>query len=325
MNFAKTPESYRRIGLMGAGVLAILAALIMATTIFPFGANTYTAELEHTAGLRVGEEVQVAGVGVGEIRKIELDGQHVQIEFTVDKDIELGKATTAEVKVATLLGTHFLLLSPSGKGELSHEHIPLSQTHVPFNLQDVINQTGDLSQKLDVDTIRTALNTVARTMDQSSEEFLPALRGISDLSEMFANRSDDLGTLLESTSTFSEQLANSSDDITVLMKQANVLLTELVSRRQAIHNLLVDLRAIGTQLSSLMKENRDEIGPMLDNLNNTIQLLTRNHEKLGQVADLLGPTARYFANSTGSGSWLDQYMPGATPDTIRCRIEGKCS
>ncbi len=131
MNIAKTPENYRRIGLMGAAVVAILAALIMATTIFPFGSNTYTAELEHSAGLRVGEEVQVAGVGVGEIRKIELDGQHVKVEFTVDKDIDLGKNTTAEVKVATLLGTHFLLLSPAGNGELTHEHIPLAQTRVP--------------------------------------------------------------------------------------------------------------------------------------------------------------------------------------------------
>lgn len=324
MSIAKTPENYRRIGLMGAAVVAILAALIMATTIFPFGSNTYTAELEHSAGLRVGEEVQVAGVGVGDVRKITLDGQHVKVEFTVDKDIDLGKNTTAEVKVATLLGTHFLLLSPSGGGELSNEHIPLAQTRVPFNLQDVINETGDLSQKLNVDTIRKALNTVAKTMDASREEFIPALKGISELSEMFANRSDDLGTLLESTSTFSEQLANSSDDITVLMKQANVLMGELLTRRQAIHNLLVDLRAIGTQLTTLMKENRDEIGPMLDNLNTTITLLTRNHAKLGQVAELLGPTARYFANATGAGSWLDQYMPGATPDNLRCTLEGKC-
>lgn len=326
MSLAKTPENYRRIGLMGVAVVAIIAALIMASTIFPFGQDTYTAELEHTAGLRVGEEVQVAGVGVGKIRKIDLEGEHVRVEFTLDKDIDLGKDTTAEVKVATLLGTHFLLISPAGGGELSGQNIPMSRTRVPFNLQDVLNETGDLSEKLDVGTIRKALNTVAETMDASREEFLPALRGISDLSEMFAKRSDDLGALLESTGKFSKQLAGNSDDITVLMRQANVLMTELLSRRTALHNLLVDLRAIGTQLTSLMKENRDEIGPMLDNLNSTIELLTRNHEKLGEVAELLGPTARYFANATGAGSWLDQFMPGGTPDTLRCSLpaQGGC-
>ncbi|NYG57796.1 phospholipid/cholesterol/gamma-HCH transport system substrate-binding protein [Nocardioides daedukensis] len=324
MSFDKSPRGYRRIGLMGAGALALVAALIMALTLFPFGKDTYTAELEHTAGLRVGEEVQVAGVGVGEVRKIELDGKRVRIEFTVDKSIELGKETTAEVKVATLLGTHFLLVSPQGGGELAAQNVPLAQTRVPFNLQDVLNETGDLSQKLDVKAITKSLDEISTTMDASREEFVPALRGISDVSQMFAERSDDLATLLKSTSTFSEQLNSNSDDITQLLKQANVLMTELTSRRTSIHNLLVDLRAVGTELTTLMTENREDVGPMLDNLNATITLLTKNHKKLGEIAETLGPTARYFANSTGSGSWLDQYMPEATPDGIRCKLEGKC-
>src|SRR3546814_12169233 len=90
-------------------------------------------------------------------------------------------------------------------------------------------------------------------------------------------------------------------------------MTELTSRRTSIHNLLVDLRAVGTELTTLMTENREDVGPMLDNLNATITLLTKNHAKLGEIAETLGPTARYFANPTGSGSWLDQYMPAAPP------------
>lgn len=325
MKLTKTPQGYRRVGLIGLATLALLAALIAATAVFPFGKETYVAELEHTAGLRVGEEVQVAGVGVGEVRKIELDGKRVRVEFTLDKDIHLGDQTTAEVKVATLLGTHFLLISPQGKGELTDGTIPLARTRVPFNLQDVINETGGLSGKLDVAKISQALNEVSKTMQTTREEFLPALRGISRVSKMFANRSEDIGTLLDSTSTFSEQLAGNSTDITVLMQQGNILMTEIISRRKSIHALLVDLRTIGKELSGLMKENRDDVGPMLDNVNATIKLLTRNHEKLGKVADLLGPTARYFANATGAGSWLDQYMPEATPDNLRCIEEGVCA
>lgn len=325
MKFEKTPRNFRRIGLVGAAFVVLIAGLIGATSKFPIGKNTYTAVLEHTAGLRVGEEVQVAGIGVGEVREIEREGTEVRVEFTVDEDIELGKDTVAEVKVATLLGTHFLQIKPQGKGELDDNTIPMEQTRVPFNLQDVINETGNLSQDLDVKRIGEALKTIAETMDASQEEFMPAVRGISRLSAMFARRSDDLGTLLETTSTFSEQIADNTDDITLLMRQANLIFGELTSRRTAIHNLLVDLRTVGQSLTGLMTENRDDVGPMLDNLRGTIRLLTRNHEKLGTVADLLGPMVRYFANATGSGSWLDQYMPEATPDGIRCLEEGNCT
>lgn len=325
MKIEKTPQNYRRIGIIGAAVVALLAGLIAATSTFPFGQDTYYAELEHTAGLRVGEEVQVAGVGVGEVRKIELKDRKVRIEFTLDSDVRLGKETTAEVKVATLLGTHFLLVSPQGGGELRDDTVPLAQTRVPYNLQDVINETGSLAEKLDVDLISEALSEVAHTMDVTSEEFLPALQGISDLSQVLASRSQEIGQLLESTSTFSDQLADSTSDITVLMRQSNVLLANLVRRRDDLHALLGDLRSVGEELSGLMAENKGKVGPMLANINGTIKVLTKNHRTLGEVADLLGPMARYFANATGSGTWLDQYMPEATPDSLRCLQEGNCT
>ncbi|MFS3130423.1 MCE family protein [Nocardioides sp. Bht2] len=325
MKLKKTPQNYRRVGIIGAAVVALLAGLIAATSTFPFGQDTYFAELEHSAGLRVGEEVQVAGVGVGEVRKIELKDRKVRVEFTVDSDIDLGRETTAEVKVATLLGTHFLLVSPLGGGDLADDTVPLAQTRVPYNLQDVINETGSLADDLDVDLISQALSEVANTMDVTSEEFLPALQGVSDLSKVLASRSTEIGELLESTSTFSGQLAESTGDITVLMKQSNVLLANLLQRRDDIHALLVDLRSVGAELSSLMAENRGKVGPMLDSINGTIKVLTTNHKTLGDVADLLGPMARYLANSTGNGSWLDQYMPEATPDGLRCLQEGNCA
>ena len=52
----------------------------------PFGQRHYVAELSNTAGLQKGEEVQIAGIGVGEVRDISLDGQKVRVDFTVDKD-----------------------------------------------------------------------------------------------------------------------------------------------------------------------------------------------------------------------------------------------
>jgi len=321
---AKNPANYRRVGLIGIVMLGLLAGFIAATSAFPFGANTYTAVLEHTAGLRVGEEVQVAGVGVGDVRKISLGERQVLVEFTVDKEVHLGAQTTAEVKVATLLGTHFLLVSPKGGGELPSDTIPMSQTKVPFNLQDVINKTGTLSEELDVGKISTALNQIAATMDQTRDEFLPALKGLSRLSKMFAIRSDDIGRLLRSTSQVTGQLAHSSNDIVGLMKAANVILADLVQRRTAVHRLLVDLRTIGEQVSALMQENRTDVGPMLENLNGTVQVLVKSQKSLSLLVDEIGPVMRYFANSSGDGSWINLYAPGGLPDNLGCLTAGRC-
>ena len=98
----------RTFGFIGIAGVALAGVLVAAISFVPFGQRHYVAELANTAGLRTGEEVQIAGIGVGEVRKISLDGQHVRVDFTLDKDAHLGRSTTATVKIGTLLGNHFL-------------------------------------------------------------------------------------------------------------------------------------------------------------------------------------------------------------------------
>ena len=105
-----------RIGIAAFVGLGLLGALIVVISTVSFGTRSYTAQLPHTAGLRVGESVQVAGVDSGEVTGIELAGDKVLVEFTVDRSIRLGRDTEAAVKVSTLLGTHYLDIDPQGAG-----------------------------------------------------------------------------------------------------------------------------------------------------------------------------------------------------------------
>ena len=64
------------------------------------------------------------GVSVGEVRSVALDTPAVEVRFTLDSGIRLGEETTAQVKVATLLGNHYLEVDPSGRGLPRRRHHP---------------------------------------------------------------------------------------------------------------------------------------------------------------------------------------------------------
>lgn len=145
----KLPRDPYKLGLAAIAVGAIVVVLVVALSVVSFGATTYTAQLAHTAGLRVGEDVQISGVPVGEVRSIELSGDTVKVRFTVDDADHLGPDTTASVKVATLLGTHYLAIDPKGSGDLSDGTIPLARTSVPYNLQDVLEKGTQTLEKLE--------------------------------------------------------------------------------------------------------------------------------------------------------------------------------
>lgn len=308
-----------RTGLVAFGALAILVALVVGASRLNIGARGYSAQLANTGGLRVSEPVQVAGVNVGKVTSVKLGGDTVDIEFTVDKDIRLGDQTRIEVKVATLLGTHFLAVTPQGAGDIGDKALPVSQTRVPYNLQDVIEEGTPEVNEFDVDAIERSFQEMSKVLSVAGDDVKPALVQVSRLSSLVASRSDDLGDLLKATSDVSKQLTESSDDIIALMKASDLILDTLNSRRDAIHKLLVDLNTLGTQLNGIVQENRADLGPILKNLNIVIATLKQNEKLVGQVVDDLAITGRYVANAAGGGPFVNLYAKGgALPDNAAC-------
>jgi phospholipid/cholesterol/gamma-HCH transport system substrate-binding protein len=312
-----------RIGIAAILGLALLGVFIVVISTVSFGSRSYTAQLPHTAGLRVGESVQVAGVDSGEVRGIELEGKRVVVHFTVDRSIRLGRDTTAAVKVSTLLGTHYLDIDPQGTGELRDDLVPLAQTSVPFNLQDVIDKGTAAANKLDSALLGQALSTVADTLRASGPEFLPALEGVDRISRVVSERTDQFGRLLTSSREVADQLAQSSDDLIRLMRQTNLVVDELLRRREAIHRLLLDVRTLAVSVRGIIADTKQDIGPALDNFDKVLKILKGKDDELRAALHKLAVAGRYLANAAGNGPWIELLIPGQADD-LYCNTGSGC-
>lgn len=310
-----------RVGLAAIAAGAVLALLVVLVTLVPFGARSYTAVLAQTAGLRVGEDVEVYGVPKGEVKSIELNGDTVLVRFVVDKGVDLGDRTSAAVKVATLLGTHYLAVTPAGSGRL--DRIPMSRTSVPFNLQDVLEKGTASLEKLDPELLAKALTVASRTLSASSDQVGPALTGIARLSEVVQSRSDQTGALLAAARSVTGQLSASSADIVGLMRQATLVIDEVTRRRAAIHTLLTETTTLADNLAGIIEQTRQDMGPALRQLNGVLGTLRHEDAALKEVLDRIAPTVRYFANATGNGAWGDLWLkPPGLADDASCRTGG---
>lgn len=313
-----------KVGIVAILLSGLLGLGIVVFTFLPVGENTYTAYLAQTAGLRAGEGVEVYGVPVGQVQSLSLAGDKVKVRFTVKKSIELGDETSAEVKVATLLGTHYLAVTPAGLGTL--EQIPLSRTKVPYNLQDVLEKgTGNLTE-LDPMLLAKALTEVSKTLSATKENLGPALDGIARLSEAVTARSEQTGQLLTAAKSVSEQLSGSSGDIVALMRQANLVLAEINSRREAIHTLLTQTTALARNLGGIIADTKADIGPAFRQLNEVLRTLNSQDRVLKDLLEKMAPTVRYVANATGNGPWGDLWIkpPALPPDDLNCKLKGGC-
>jgi phospholipid/cholesterol/gamma-HCH transport system substrate-binding protein len=301
------------IGAAGLGVIAAMLLLAFNIESMPFLAGQkQTAALSEAGGLKPGDDVRIAGVKVGKVTAVDLEGSHVKVDFRVDKGTSLGDKTSASVRIKTILGQKFLALDPAGKGELRSE-IPLSRTTPAY---DVVQAFSDLTvntERTDTDQLATALDTVADTFRDSPEEVRAAVEGLGRLSRTIASRDAQLRTLLQHARGVTGVLSSRNAEIVSLLSDGDLLLQELRKRREDIHTLLVDTATLADRLTGLVRDNREAIRPALQNLKNVLAVLEANQANLDKGIKLLAPFVRVFANTTGNGRWFDTYIQNLVP------------
>jgi len=304
---------------IGAISLAVIAAMLLAAfkaQDLPLigGGDTYYAAFTQAGGLKPNDEVRVAGVRVGEVKSVDLQGDHVRVTFLVDNGVRFGKLTGAAIKVKTLLGAMYLALKPAGSGQLQEgSQIPVSRTTSPFDVVQAFSGLATTSERIDTDQLAKALNTMAALTEHTPASFRTALKGLSELSQNIAARDDQLNTLLTNMQKVSKVVGDHSDDLVTLMRDGSKLFQAVVARRQAIHDLLTSTSRLATQLTGLVQDSRADLAPALQHLNSVVDMLRRNQDNLDNSLRLMAPFYRVFANTLGTGPWFDTFIQNLPP------------
>lgn len=314
-----TPFRERNPVKIGAASLVALVLLILVAfkaDALPLigGGDTYYASFSDSSGLKPNDEVRIAGVRVGKVNSVELDGDEVKVTFKVKTDSAFGTETGAEIKVKTLLGSMFLALQPAGSGQLKEgSTIPAERTRSAYDVVEAFSGLAERAEAIDLPQLTEALNTLAETTANTPEELRSTLKGLSALSANVAARDDQINALLVNLRKVSGVLADRDGDIINLMKDGDVLLRALVARREAVHTLLVTTSTLSTELTTLVKQSRADLKPALANLTGVVSVLRKNQTNLDDALRLLAPFYRVFNNTLGSGPWFDTWISNLPP------------
>lgn len=305
--------------IVGAVSLVVMAMVLVAALRaddLPIigGGDTYSAMFTEAGGLKVNDEVRIAGVRVGKVDEISLEGDQVKVSFKVDAAADFGTQTRAAIKVKTILGSMFLALEPAGGGRLDEGGtIPAERTSSPFDVVEAFEGLASTSEQIDTDQLAQSLTTLADLTRNTPEEFRGALSGLSRLSANVAAKDQQLNTLLVNLERVSTVLDERDQDIVKLMEDSDVLFRALVARRDAVHELLVSTTRLSKQLTALIRDSREDLAPALASLENVVAVLNKNEDNLDSSLRLMAPFYRVFANTLGNGPWFDTWIANFPP------------
>lgn len=284
----------------------------------------YRAEFAESAGLQTQNEVRIAGVRVGQVNKVALEGSHVLITFKIDSKQHIGNLSTAQVKLKTLLGTKYLEVTPKGTEDLVGNRIPLARTSVPFQIYDAFSLFATRAEELDVDKVADALNTLSDTFGDTNNNAQAAVKGLGALSKSIGSRDEQVRRLLSSTQSVSKVLASRDAELIKLFGDADLVLKVVRDRKDTLQALLRDTASLTAQLTGLVRDNRAQLDPLLRNLNDVLNVLKANIGNIDKSVALLAPATRGLANATGTGRWLDVYTENLViSDGLLCQL-GAC-
>lgn len=304
------------VGAISLVVLAVLLVSALRADDLPIigGGDTYHAMFTEAGGLKVNDEVRIAGVRVGKVNEIELDDDQVKVTFKVDNAADFGGETRAAIKVKTILGSMFLALEPAGGGQLGKDAtIPAQRTSSPFDVVEAFEGLASTSEQIDTDQLADSLTTLADLTRNTPDEFRGALSGLSRLSSNVAAKDEQLNSLLVNLERVSKVLDARDEDIIALMNDSDVLFRALVARRQAVHELLVSTTTLSKELTALIRQSRADLAPALAHLENVVAVLNKNEDNLDSSLRLMAPFYRVFANTLGTGPWFDTWIANFPP------------
>lgn len=297
-------------------ILVIVASLAGAFTLDRFiGGEEYQAEFSEAAGLKPNDEVRVAGVKVGKVLGMELARDRVVVRFRM-KDATVGTRTRADIRIKTVLGRKFVMLTPEGAGELRPgDTIPLERTSSPYDVAEAFQGLSSTVEQIDEQQLARAFSTLADTFRDTPDEVRSTLVGLSRLSGTIATRDAELKRLLSRSKGVTATLAARDEDLVGILSDTSLVLDELRRRREAIDQLLSSTTELSNQLIALTRENRAQLQPALQRLRGVVTVLRKNQANLEKSLQRLPVFTRLFANNLGNGRWFDTLVQNFTNPT----------
>jgi phospholipid/cholesterol/gamma-HCH transport system substrate-binding protein len=283
-----------RNGLMGIIILLLVVGVGQSFTGVPmlFAQPRYYAQFSDTAGLNTGDKVRIAGVDVGKVQSVGIQGDKVIVGYTLG-GTRIGTESRAAIRTDTILGRKNIEIEPRGSEALRpNGMLPLGQTTTPYQIYDAFFDVTKAASGWDTQTVKRSLNVLSETIDQTYPHLSAALDGVARFSDTIGKRDDQIKQLLANANKIAGVLGSRSQQINQLLVNAQTLLAAINERNYAVSMLLGRVSAFSAQVKGFIDDNPNLNG-VLKQLEIISGLLVKHKYDL---ADTLTTVANFVAS-----------------------------
>lgn len=296
-------------------VVAVLITLSVVATLLDLKigqpSTGYHAIFTNASGLESGDTVRIAGVEVGKVNGVSLDGDKAKVDFTVASSNHLTTNSTASIQFENLLGQRYLEIeagTPGGAPLRSGSTIPQSRTQPGLDLTTVFSGFQPLLAALDPKQVNELTGSIIAVLQGESGSVANLVNQTAVLTNNLASRQtvidqilDNLTPLLSSVNQHDTELGNLFDGL-------DSLVTGLAGQRQQIGDAVTGLSNLTVNATNLLKNVQPTLDQDLGGLQSVTSELLANQTPLNSVIADLPALLNSLDKVSSSGNYLAVYI-----------------
>ena len=279
-----------------AVVSILLLWILLNTMLNPVSGstNTYYAKFRDVSGLRVGDDIKVAGVRVGRVAGIRVDpstnGSYDGAVVTLQMQTSQPIPTNADLimRYQNLVGQRYLSIQfqdASGNAIAPAQTDVqnkgwISQTDPGFDLTDLLNGFQPLFNELKPEDVNTLSSTLIQVLQGEGPTVESLLQQTGQLTNYVANRDQVIGSVLDNLTPVLQDFAAHDADLRNTVVSLKDMFTSLAADRQQIGGAIDGLSSLIVTTNGIVQQVKAPLEGTVTQLRQAADMLAASRSNL---------------------------------------------
>jgi phospholipid/cholesterol/gamma-HCH transport system substrate-binding protein len=276
------------------------------------GTHDYRAVFSDATGVNKGDDVRIAGVKVGTVRKVQItDRTRALITFSVKDDQSLSESTHAAIRYRNLVGQRYVALTDEAGGGAPlkpGQTIPIDRTSPALDLTVLFNGFKPLFQALSPSDINKLSYEIVQVFQGEGGTLDGLLAHTASVTQTLADRDAVIDSLIDNLNQVLDHLGDRDQQLSSLITTFRSFVHGLTGDRQAILSSLDQISGLSVQTAGLLQGIRSPFVEDIKQLRQVTGTIDRNRAELDRQLQVLPIKLDKVGNTATYGSFFNFYL-----------------
>jgi phospholipid/cholesterol/gamma-HCH transport system substrate-binding protein len=282
----------------------------------------YYATFTDVTGLRAGDDVDVAGVEVGQVTSIAITGRNqARVGFSVQSGRVLPASVTATIYYKDLIGDRYVNLAPGtgppGATLAPGDTIPVTQTTPALDLTELFNGFQPLFEALTPGDVNQLAAEIIQVLQGEGTTMDTLLTNVGSLTTTLADRAKVIDSVISNLNSVVATINTRGGELTSLVTTLQQLVTGLAQDRQPIGNAISAMSSLTNATAGLLGQANPPLAADIKSLGALSSTLADNTPLISTFLKNLPVKEAGIARLSSYGSWFNLYECSASVSGVQ--------